>query len=286
MAKVIAAIGCNHKGVLSIAKHMVSIAAGHCGVYAVKFQKRHNKELLSEAQYNAPHPVPENAYGPSYGLHREALEFTREQHAELKAHCEKEGVVYSTSVWDLTSAKEIAALHPAFIKIPSACNLHFPMQEYLCKNYPGQIHLSVGMTRLDEMENIVSFYESHGRAKDLVVYSCTSGYAVAFEDVCLLEITRLKETFGHRIGQIGFSGHHLGTAVDIAALTLGAEWVERHFTLDRSWKGTGHAASLEPDGMRELCRDAAHCVKALTYKREELVPLEARRENLNIAAHC
>jgi len=281
MIRVIAEIGCNHKGDLGIAKQMVSVAAGYCGVYGVKFQKRHNRELLSEAQYNAPHPVPENSYGPTYGLHREALEFTPEQHAELKMHCEKEGVAYSSSVWDLTSAKEIAVLHPELIKIPSACNLHFPMQEFLCWNFPGQIHLSTGMTTLEEMERIVSFYESHGRAKDLVLYACTSGYPVAFEDVCLLEIERLKERFGRRIGQFGFSGHHLGIAVDVAALTLGATWIERHFTLDRTWKGTDHAASLEPDGMRRLCRDAANLGKALAYKREEILPVEAvQREKL------
>lgn len=279
--RVIAEIGCNHKGDMGIARQMVSVAAGYCKVYGVKFQKRHNRELLNEAQYNAPHPVPENSYGTTYGLHREALEFTQEQHAELKAHCEKEGVAYSSSVWDLTSAKEIAALQPALIKIPSACNLHFPMQEYLCREYQGQIHLSVGMTSLEEMERIVSFYESYGRAKDLVLYACTSGYPVAFEDVCLLEIERLKMQFGLRVGQIGFSGHHLGIAVDIAALALGAEWVERHFTLDRTWKGTDHAASLEPDGMRKLCRDVANLEKSLAYKREEVLPVEAvQREKL------
>jgi N-acetylneuraminate synthase len=287
MAYVIAEIGCNHKGDMDIAKKLVTVAATYCGARVVKFQKRNNKELLTEEQYNAPHPVPENSYGATYGLHREALEFTRDQHAELQAHCEKEGVIYSTSVWDLTSAKEIAALKPKLIKIPSACNLHFPMQEFLCKNYSGQVHLSVGMTTLKEMEEIVSFYEAHGRARDLVLYSCTSGYPVAFEDICLLEIQRLKEMFGKRVGQIGFSGHHLGIAVDVTALTLGAEWIERHFTLDRTWKGTDHAASLEPDGLRRLCRDIANVEKSLAFKRGEILPVEAvQREKLKWRANA
>jgi N-acetylneuraminate synthase len=89
-----------------------------------------------------------------------------------------------------------------------------------------------------------------------------------------LEITRLKNAFGRRVKQIGFSGHHLGIAADIAAMTLGAEWIERHFTLDRTWKGTDHAASLEPDGMRKLVRDVRNVHKALAYKKVEILEVE------------
>jgi len=139
----------------------------------------------------------------------------------------------------------------------------------------------VGMTTHKEEEELISFFESKGRAKDLVLYSCTSGYPVAFEDICLLEITRLKDTYGSRVKQIGFSGHHLGIAADIAAIALGAEWVERHFTLDRTWKGTDHAASLEPDGMRRLCRDVRNVAKALEAKPTELLEVEVvQREKL------
>jgi len=85
----------------------------------------------------------------------------------------------------------------------------------------------------------------------------------------------LKEKFGGIVRGIGFSGHHLGIAVDVAALALGATYFERHFTLDRTWKGTDHAASLEPDGMRRLSRDLINVSKALTYKTEEILPIEA-----------
>merc|ERR1711916_85194 len=93
-------------------------------------------------------------------------------------------------------------------------------------------------------------------------------------DVCLLEITRLRDTYGHRVGEIGFSGHHLGIATDIAAQALGASWIERHFTLDRTWKGTDHAASLEPDGLRRLARDVSAVAKALQHKPNELLEIE------------
>ena len=274
MAKLIAEIGCNHKGSLELAKEMIGVAGRICQVDAVKFQKRNNTELLSASQYYAPHPVPSNAYGETYGAHREALEFTPDQHAELMETCAREGVTYSTSVWDLTSAKEMAALRPAFLKIPSATNLHFDLQEWLCANYPGELHVSTGMTSAAEVESVVRFYEERGRAKDVVLYVCTSGYPVPFEDLCLLEITRFKEMYGSRVREIGFSGHHLGISADIAAMALGATVIERHFTLDRTWKGTDHAASLEPDGMRRLKRDLVNVNKALTYKRTEILEIE------------
>ncbi|WP_349360295.1 N-acetylneuraminate synthase family protein [Stappia sp.] len=290
--KVIAEIGCNHKGDMDIAKKLIQVASNICGAHVAKFQKRHNRELLTPAEYDAPHPTPANSYGATYGEHREFLEFSVGQHRELQEECRLAGIDYSTSVWDLTSAQEIAALKPNMIKLPSATNQHFAVHEYLCKNFDGEIHVSTGMTTREETERCVSFFEKHGRAKDLVLYACTSGYPVAFQDICLLEINRLQERYGDRVKSIGFSGHHLGIAADIAALAVGATgyhqygrgefgWIERHFTLDRTWKGTDHAASLEPDGLRRLCRDVRHVSQALTYKPSELLDVElAQRDKL------
>lgn len=271
---VIAEIGCNHKGEMEIAKELVKVAKIFCNANAVKFQKRNNKELLTDEQYNAPHPNPVNSYGTTYGEHREFLEFDVEQHAELKAYCEEIGIVYSTSVWDTTSAKEIASLNPEFIKIPSACNNHYEMLGWLCNNYLGEIHISTGMTTKDEIGTLIDFFAEKGRNKDLVVYNCTSGYPVPFEDVCLLDINLLIEQYGHLVKHIGFSGHHLGIAVDIAAYTLGANIIERHYTLDRTWKGTDHAASLEPMGLRKLSRDLKAVYNALSYKNKDILPIE------------
>lgn len=280
-ARVIAEIGCNHKGDMEIAKELIKVAKIFCNADVVKFQKRNNKELLTDEQYNAPHPNPYNSYGDTYGAHREFLEFSAEQHRELMEFCSEMDIEYSTSTWDLTSAKEIAALEPGLIKIPSACNNHYEMLEWLCKNYKGEIHVSTGMTTSQEIEDLVTFFEAQGRAKDLVVYSCTSGYPVPFEDVSLLEITNLKAKYGDRVKEIAFSGHHLGIAVDVAAYTLGATTIERHYTLDRTWKGTDHAASLEPEGMRRLSRDLTAVNKALTYKAEDILDIEkVQREKL------
>lgn len=293
--KVIAEIGCNHKGDLDIAKKMIRTVANFCEADIVKFQKRTNKELLTPEEYNRPHPVAENSYGATYGEHREFLEFDVDQHKELIAECEHNGIAYSTSVWDMTSAKQMAALNPPMLKIPSATNQHFELQRYLCKHYEGEIHVSTGMTTLEEVRDIVRLYREHGRAKDLVLYACTSGYPVAVEDLCLYEITRLMEEFGGEIKGVGFSGHHLGIASDVAALTIGRmnelagkgrfTHIERHFTLDRTWKGTDHAASLEPDGLRRLCRDVRNVDRALAYKSSEILPVEqVQRDKLKWSA--
>jgi len=273
--RLIAEAGCNHKGDMNIAKELIRTAAIYCKADVIKFQKRCPRELLTPEQYDAPHPNPANSYGKTYGEHREFLEFNLEQHRELKAYCEEVGITYSTSVWDFTSAKEIASLNPELIKIPSASNNHYPMLEWLCDNYAGEIHISLGMTTHDEEEKLIGLFEEKGRNKDLVLYSCTSGYPVAFEDVCLCEITRLTNAYGERVKEIAFSGHHLGIAIDIAAYTLGASTIERHYTLDRTWKGTDHAASLEPEGIRKLKRDLNAAYQALSYKSQDVLPVEA-----------
>ncbi|MGB5417698.1 N-acetylneuraminate synthase family protein [Algibacter sp.] len=271
---IIAEIGCNHKGDMEIAKELIKVAKIFCNVDAVKFQKRNNRELLTEDQYNQPHPNPINSYGETYGAHREYLEFDVNQHQELKSYCEEIGITYSTSVWDVTSAKEIASLNPDFIKIPSACNNNVDMLAWLCDNYKGEIHISTGMTTKSEIEDLVNFFKKKNRNKDLVLYNCTSGYPVPFEDVCLLDINILNEQYGDAVKHIGFSGHHLGIAVDVAAFTLGANIIERHYTIDRTWKGTDHAASLEPMGLRKLSRDVNAVYNALRFKNQDILPIE------------
>ena len=278
---IVAEIGCNHAGDMKVAREMIESAARFAKADFVKFQKRCNRELLTPEEYAAPHPNVANSFGDTYGAHREFLEFDVAQHRQLMAWCEEFGIGYSTSVWDMTSAREMAALNPKMLKVPSACNLHFEMLELLAREYAGEIHISFGMTTRDEQDQIVALFERLGVADRVVLYACTSGYPVPFDQVHLLEISLLKGRYGHRVKEIGFSGHHLGIAADIAAIALGATWVERHFTLDRTAKGTDHAASLEPDGLRKLVRDVAAVSAALTRKPTDIVDIEiAQRAKL------
>ncbi len=108
----------------------------------------------------------------------------------------------------------------------------------------------------------------------LLIYSCTSGYPVPAKDVSLLEINWLYERYGQRVNEIGFSGHHLGVALDVCAYTLGARWIERHFTKDKTWKGTDHGASLEADELALLVKSLNETYEALNYKKDEILSIE------------
>ena len=271
--KIIAEIGCNHKGKLDTAFELIRLAKDS-GADIAKFQKRENKELLTEDQYNNPHPNPINSYGDTYGAHREFLEFDTEEHKLLKKYCDEIGIEYSTSVWDVTSAKKMITFQPNFLKVPSACNNHFEMLEVLRDEFKGEVHISLGMTTIKEEEEIINFFDKNNANDRLVIYSCTSGYPVPFPDVCLMEINRLYDLYGNKVKSIAFSGHHLGIAIDIAAYTLGAKYIERHFTKDRTWKGTDHSASLEPSGLKKLVRDLHATYNSLSYKKTEILDIE------------
>jgi len=280
--RVIAEIGCNHMGQIDVAKELI-IKAKECGCDYAKFQKRRPEELLTPEQAAAPHPVVHNAYGDTYLEHRKNLELTVDQHRELRDFCKNVGIGYSSSVWDVTSAKEIVSLKPDLIKVGSPSNLHWEMMKILRDEYPGEVHISTGMTTKDEVEKIVQFWEcGDGNARHRVVlYNCTSGYPVAAKDICLLELAWLHSVYSSRVKALGFSGHHNGIGIDLAAYALGATWNERHFTGDRTWKGTDHAASLEPPGMARLCRDLNEVWVSMRLKETEILPVEAvQREKL------
>ncbi len=278
---LIAEIGCNHMGKISLAKEFIDISKKFCDLRYVKFQKRHPKTLLSKKEYNTPHPVPENSFGKTYGKHREKLEFNLKQHKYLKKYCESKKITYSTSVWDLKSAKEISSINPKFIKIGSATNTNYKVLNYLLKNFQGKIHVSLGMTNKKEEEKLIDLFTKHKRNKDLILYACTSAYPVETKDSCLLEVSRLVEKYKRKnlVMDIGFSGHHKGIALDVAAFVLGANYIERHFTLDRTWKGTDHSASLEPDGIRRLKRNLEETFNALKYKDKEILDVEIASRN-------
>ena len=116
----------------------------------------------------------------------------------------------------------------------------------------------------------------------MIIYHCISAYPVEDEDLYLKEIVRLNTDYKDLVKAIGFSGHHKGISADIAALAYGAKYFERHFTLDRTWKGTDHAASLEPDGLRRLNRDLKKISKALKFKKEEIIDIEKTKNKVKV----
>ena len=271
--KLIAELGCNHQGIFSNAIKMIdSLVTLANDVDIIKFQKRTPKLILSETEYNTPHPDSKNAFAETYGLHREFLEFNIEQHKQLKEYCEKKNFTYSSSVFDIQSTKEILSLNPQVIKISSANNNDYNLLEYIDDNYNGEIHISLGMTTRNEEENIVSRIKNN--RQNLVLFACTSAYPTPANKNCLLEISRLKETYGHTIKAIGFSGHHLDTIQDVVAVTLGATYIERHYTLDKTLKGTDQKISLDISNFESLIKNIKIATQALTFKETEILDME------------
>lgn len=266
--KVVCEIGCNHQGDINIAKEMIR-QAKLAGSDYCKFQKR---DIDNHPEWKTRPYENKNSFGKTYYDHRKYLELSIEQHSELKQYCEEISIGYSCSVWDIQSAKDIIQLNPNYIKIPSALNDDYDLLEYVYSNYDKNVHISVGMATEDERSRLYDYvmgdndYVMGDKEHRTVIYWTTSEYPCSFENLFLNEIERLLILFK----TVGYSGHHLGIAVDICAFTLGASWIERHFTLDRTSKGTDHSASLEPFGLQKLCRDLNAAEKSLNYKGDDL----------------
>ena len=246
--KVVAEGCCNHMGDLDMALEMTKVAA-RSGADFIKWQKRNPKASIKESVLDGPHPNTVHAFGDTYLEHRENLEFTVEEHEKLKKCAQENGIGYTVSVWDLDSAKEMVGLCDRFIKVPSAANYDIELIYYLLRNFSGEIHISLGM--LDQIKKEKLFNLMGGNEDRIVYYHTTTSYPCAFEHLFLKEIEKLSERFSI----VGFSGHHKGIAADMVAYAYGARWIERHFTLDRTLKGTDQAASLEPRGLELLVRD-------------------------------
>lgn len=241
--QVIAEIGGNHGGSLDWAKRAIAVAA-ECGADYIKFQKR-DVEAIPDHVKSRPR-LDIHAFGRNEYEHRKFLEFSEEQHEALSSECQKRGIKYSCSAWDQRSLDFLSRLDLDYIKIPSACNQKF-FKWHLGIRLP--IHISMGMLTGDERDSLLRSMIRDGR--NFIPYACTSKYPAEMDETYLGEISYL----GSRFQEVGFSGHHNGIALDLAACMLGASFIERHFTLDRSAKGTDQNSSLSPEGLQKLVRD-------------------------------
>lgn len=275
--KVVAELGGVAVGSIERAKKLIDLAV-LCGADYVKFQKRNPYESIPEHLKHQPHPNACFSYGATYLEHRLALEFSIDQHRELKKYCEEHHIGYASSVWDLTSAREIISLSPDYIKVPSACNLNWNLLNVLVNEYEGDIHISTGMITQDEKKLLYQKIKDLDIFSRVVIYHCTSEYPCPFERLSLLELERLK-WWGCKLG---YSGHNFGISCDILTYMVGCRWIERHFVDDRTFRHTDAAASLEPSGLAKLVRDLKNARLALTYKDEiGKIEMEQRKKLKN-----
>ncbi len=253
---VIAEIGHNHQGKLETAKEMFRVAKA-CGADAVKLQKRDNRALFTKAGYEKPYDNP-NSYGETYGEHREFLEFGGIEYKELMNYAEEIGVTMFSTAFDFNSADFLAKLDIPIYKIASGDLKNIPLLTHIAQFQKPMILSTGGGT----MEDVNRAYDAIMPInQQLCILQCTAGYPAEFNELNLQVITTFRERFPNTT--VGLSSHDNGIAMAVAAYMLGARIIEKHFTLNHTWKGTDHAFSLEPPGFRKLVRDLKRTREAM-----------------------
>jgi N-acetylneuraminate synthase/sialic acid synthase len=247
-AFVIAEIGHNHQGSVETCKELFR-AAKECGAQSVKLQKRDNRFLYTEAMFNQPYEN-ENSYGPTYGLHREALEFGRDEYVELQRYARELGLIFFATAFDFKSADFLEDLDIPVYKIASGDLKNIPLLQYVASFKKPMVVSTGGGT----LEDVRRMYEAVLPINPrLAILQCTAGYPPAFEELELKVLDTFRREFPEAVS--GFSSHDSGIAMAVAAYVLGARVIEKHFTLNRAMKGTDHAFSLEPVGLKKMIRD-------------------------------
>jgi sialic acid synthase len=245
---VIAEIGHNHQGDLEKCKALFR-AAKECGANAAKLQKRDNRALFTTEMYEAPYDN-RNSYGETYGEHREFLEFGRDEYVALKDYAAEIGITFFSTAFDAPSADFLADLDMPAYKIASGDLLNTPLLEHVARIGKPMV-MSTGGGNLEDVQRAYDLIMPIN--PNLCILQCTSGYPSVFEELNLHVIESYRARFPDAV--IGYSGHENGIAIAVVAHVLGARVIEKHFTLDRTWKGTDQAMSLTPSGMRRMVRD-------------------------------
>lgn len=220
----------------------------------IKAQKLTPKLYLTEKKYNSPHPVPKNAFGKTYGEHKNHLEFTVDEHIKIKNKCHLEGVRYALSVFDMQAAKDAIDIQPEYIKIPSAkCNDVRLIK--FCLEHFKWVHVSLGMTNKSERDKVKNI------SRNIIFYGCTSNY----DNQGPIYIEGLQ----------GFSCHAPDIGYGQVAIIKGSQWIEYHITDDRNAKGTDHRVSLLPREYKRLVtwyKKNIPKIKRISFKRPDHVP--------------
>ena len=264
---VIAEIGHNHQGSVEQAKELFR-AARDAGADAVKLQKRDNASLFTRAAYEAPYDN-ENSFGPTYGAHREALELDRDAYAELRDYARELGLTFFATAFDVPSADLLADLGVPAFKIASGDLRNTPLLRHVAA-LGKPLVLSTGGATLEDVDRAVETVLPLN--EQLCILQCTAAYPAAIGELNLAVITTLRDRYPDTV--IGLSDHQDGIAMSLVAYMLGARVIEKHFTLSHAAKGTDHAYSLIPEGMRKLVRDLRRVPEALGDGVKQPLPSE------------
>ena len=265
---VIAEVGNNHQGEMSKAIALFR-AAKDAGCQAVKLQKRDNRSLYTRKAFDMPYENP-NSFGATYGEHREFLEFGKKEYVELQQLAKELGLDFFATAFDFPSTDFLAEFDMPVYKIASGDLKNIPLIKRVAA-LGKPVIVSVGGGSIDDAQRV--YDEIMPINPRLVFLQCTATYPTDPQDMHLRVITTLRERFPEVVA--GLSDHSNGIVMAVAAYLLGGRVVEKHFTLNHTWKGTDHALSLEPIGMHKMVRDLQRTRVALGSPVKQLLPAEA-----------
>lgn len=274
--KIIAEAGVNHNGSLETAMQMVDAAAASGADY-IKFQTFQTEALVT-ALCEAADYQKENAGAKSQEEMLKNLELGYDDFIKLKKYCDEKGIGFLSTAFDEESIAFIASLRPDYMKVPSGELTNLPFLRKMADTGIPVI-ISTGMATPEEIAKaLVPFRKAGYSSDDIVLLHCTTQYPAPMEDVNLLAMKTVSDSFGLRSG---YSDHTLGIEIPIAAATLGASIIEKHFTLSREMEGPDHKASLEPDELSAMVKAVNNIKVALGNGVKEVT--ESERTNITAA---
>ena len=256
---IIAEAGVNHNGFLDLAYQHID-AASDAGADIVKFQTFKAENLVTKSASKAQYQLEKTDSGESHFEMIKRLELSEEMHLKIIDKCKDKGIRFASTGFDQDSVDLVAKLGVDFLKIPSGEITNLPyLRNVGSRNLP--VILSTGMATMEEVRQALIILTSSGLEKSkITVLHCNTEYPTPFEDVNLRAMISIKEVLGV---EVGYSDHTRGIEVPIAAVAMGATIIEKHFTLDRSMDGPDHAASLEPNELKEMVASIRNIEKAL-----------------------
>lgn len=272
---IIAEAGVNHNGDIEIAKKLVDAAAA-AGADAVKFQTFKAETLVCRDARKADYQMGTTDRDESQFAMLKRLELTPDMHKKLIDYCEQKKIMFLSTPFDVDSLHYLVNCGLAIIKIPSGEITNYPLLREAARS-GKKIILSTGMSTLDEVQKAMEVLRENG-CRDLTVLHCNTEYPTPYKDVNLKAMCTMKAALGI---PVGYSDHTPGIEIAAAAAALGAEVIEKHFTLDRSMEGPDHKASLEPDELEKMVEAIRHIEAALGDGKKE--PSESETKNIAIA---
>ena len=254
---IIAEAGVNHNGSVKLAKQMIEEAA-KAGADYIKFQTFKPEKLVSKYAQKADYQKKMTGSQESQLQMLEKLALSYDDFVELKKYCEQIGIGFLSTPFDEDSIRFLDSLDMDFWKIPSGEITNYPYLVQVAQT-GRDIVLSTGMCEMDEIADAMKVLEENG-AGNISLLHCNTEYPTPYEDVNLLAMNQMREVFNK---QVGYSDHTVGIEVPIAAVALGAEIIEKHFTLDKNMEGPDHKASLEPLELSRMICSIRHIEKSL-----------------------